>query len=315
MHKSRRIFAVFLVLIALVTNGVYSVSADGAFDPTPTGLPFKMSRVSTNTYGHIGKRPIRFSFKLQGGTTPYFADYEIRLNGDLVVSKRVMTMDEVNIEYSPTKRGVYHFNVTASDSANGKAHGSASIEVTGDPQHIEYPETWEATLKNVQLTGDMKSDIIAVAKSQLGYTADQSSFRIDGYGKHFYSRYGEWYGAPYSEWCVMFISFCLNYANVPKEAVSREGGCIGLIDYLKSNDAFRAPDSGYIPEKADFILMDYQGKGIPTHAGIVEQTVDGTVYTIEGNTTKGVAEKSYSLSDPQIIGFGSFQTLLERAGL
>ena len=315
MHKSRRIFAVFLVLIALVTNGVYSVSADGAFDPTPTGLPFKMSRVSTNTYGHIGKRPIRFSFKVHGGTTPYFAEYQIKLGGEVVAQKRIFVIDDANVEYKPTQRGTYQFSVTVTDADDRELHGSASIEVTGDPKRIEYPETWEATLQDVQLTGDMKSDVIAVAKSQLGYTADQSSFRIDGNGKHFYSRYGEWYGAPYSEWCVMFISFCLNYANVPKEAVSQEGGCVGLIDYLKSNDAFRAPNSGYIPEKADFILMDYQGKGIPTHAGIVEKTEDGTVYTVEGNTSKGVAEKTYSLSDPQIIGFGSFQALLDRAGL
>lgn len=315
MRKTSKRFLIVTLLLCILAGSVCPAAASTVPEFGPTGETFGMSRVSTNSYGYIGKRPIRFSFKVHGGTTPYFAEYQIKLGGEVVAQKRIFVIDDANVEYKPTQRGTYQFSVTVTDADDRELHGSASIEVTGDPKRIEYPETWEATLQDVQLTGDMKSDVIAVAKSQLGYTADQSSFRIDGNGKHFYSRYGEWYGAPYSEWCVMFISFCLNYANVPKEAVSQEGGCVGLIDYLKSNDAFRAPNSGYIPEKADFILMDYQGKGIPTHAGIVEKTEDGTVYTVEGNTSKGVAEKTYSLSDPQIIGFGSFQALLDRAGL
>ncbi len=41
-----------------------------------------------------------------------------------------------------------------------------------------------------------------------------------------------------------------------------------------------------------------------THTGIVEKVENGTVYTIEGNTSDQVARRSYSLSDGSILGYG-----------
>ena len=40
-----------------------------------------------------------------------------------------------------------------------------------------------------------------------------------------YTRYGAWYGMPYSDWSAMFVSFCLHYAGVedfPLEASCSE---------------------------------------------------------------------------------------------
>lgn len=41
-----------------------------------------------------------------------------------------------------------------------------------------------------------------------------------------------------------------------------------------------------------------------THTGIVEKVENGTVYTIEGNTSDQVARRIYSLSDGSILGYG-----------
>ena len=313
-RKNWRALALLLCLVFGLPVNWSTALADDPFAPKYTGQPFRMSSVHTNGYGHVGQRPIVFSFTIHGGTTPYYADYQISLNGSVVKSDHVFCTTEVNISYAPEKTGDYKFSVTVKDHEGTKGSGSASISVAKDPR-FEYPETWEKTLKDVRLTGNPKEDLIAVAKSQVGYTADKNAFVVKDGGKHFYSRYGEWFGAPYSEWCVMFISFCLHYANIPQTVMPYEGGVVPLITYMADVGALRSLEAGYTPDKGDVIFMDYRGKGTPTHAGIVDSYSDGIVYTVEGNTSQGVACKSYDINDPQIMGYGSFQALLDRAGL
>ena len=40
------------------------------------------------------------------------------------------------------------------------------------------------------------------------------------------------------------------------------------------------------------------------HVGIVESVVDGTIYTIEGNSGDKVARRSYTIGYEQIRGYG-----------
>ena len=65
-----------------------------------------------------------------------------------------------------------------------------------------------------------------MAKSQIGYTQSGRNYEVDDAGgKHGYTRYGAWYGYPYSEWCAMFASFCLHYAGVAQADVPYAAGC------------------------------------------------------------------------------------------
>ncbi len=191
------------------------------------------------------------------------------------------------------------------DSDGVSESRETTIEVSPKPRQ-EFPDTWEATLQDVELTGNWADDFLAVAASQVGYTEDPAFIYKDGVERH-YSRYGEWYGAPYSEWCIMFISFCLHYAGVPKDVIPQEAGCGALMEFFQKKNAFYPAGSDYAPGKGDIIFLDFAKKKAPTHAGIVESFDGEKVYTIDGNTTKGVVEKSYDLTDPQLVGFGSFR--------
>ncbi len=56
----------------------------------------------------------------------------------------------------------------------------------------------------------------------------------------------------------------------------------------------------------DIIFFDWEGDNVADHTGIVEKTDNGTVYTIEGNTTGDVCKQnSYSLSSQVILGYGT----------
>lgn len=81
-----------------------------------------------------------------------------------------------------------------------------------DPPLAETSYDWEASLKDLELTGDLASDLLAVAESQLGYKGTvltdketQSSTK--------YSRYGDWYGERNHDWNSLFVLFSLHYAS------------------------------------------------------------------------------------------------------
>lgn len=44
----------------------------------------------------------------------------------------------------------------------------------------------------------------------------------------------------------------------------------------------------------------------PDHIDIVQKTEGGTIYTIEGNSSDSVRERTYALNSCQVIGFASW---------
>lgn len=298
--------AILLVFVLILMTAVCSLPAFASAEVIGVP-PFKVLKTSSNGYGMVDNRAIEFKAVMEGGHPPYYATFRVYCNDSLVYEDAKYIPATVTFSYMPTKSGTYRMILHLKDTEDGHADKEATVPVSPKPRY-EYPETWEAIIQDVALTGDWASDLIRIAKSQLGYTADGAFIYRDGV-RHHYSRYGEWYGAPYSEWCVMFISFCLNYAHIPTSFIPQEGGCVALMDHYVNHSAFEPANNGYVPGQGDIIFLDYVGKGIPTHVGIVESATSSIVYTIEGNTSKGVAEKSYTLADPQIMGFGSFQKL------
>lgn len=104
---------------------------------------------------------------------------------------------------------------------------------------VETAAVWEATLPAAEkLEGVWAEDVLAVAESQLGYTESTKNYVVDedaGYNRG-YTRYGEWYGNPYGDWCAMFVSFCLHYAGVEKEYMPRDAGCQNWINTLGKDE-------------------------------------------------------------------------------
>ena len=83
----------------------------------------------------------------------------------------------------------------------------------------ETEADWEATLPDA-LTGEWRTDLSAVAQSQIGYTESSTDTMVNGAGETCgYTRYGAWYGDEYGDWNGMFLAFCLHYAEIPEDAV------------------------------------------------------------------------------------------------
>lgn len=180
---------------------------------------------------------------------------------------------------------------------------------------VENQRQWEQTLEAIELTGSWPADLLAVAESQLGYLESEKNVVLAGDDLMGYTRYGQWYGDPYGEWCAMFVSFCLHYAGVADFPL--ESGCTRWIEDL-TEEGLYAEAGDYIPKAGDLIFFDFQQKRNSTvyipvdadHVGIVAEVIPATdtqpakIRTIEGNTGGKVAYRTYTMDDPTIVGFG-----------
>ncbi len=179
---------------------------------------------------------------------------------------------------------------------------------------LETRADWEATMQDVQLTGEYRQDVLAIAESQLGYMACAENYIIDENGQEKrISRYGQWYGDPYGDWCAMFASFCIHYADV--EGMPLDMSCPSWIEELRALNLYRParsedPQQQYIPVAGDLVFYDWEQDGISDHVGLVVQVTPATgeeaakLITMEGNVEDRVQYMSYALDNPVILGFG-----------
>ncbi len=170
-------------------------------------------------------------------------------------------------------------------------------------------------LQKVALTGDPRTDIVNIAKSQVGYQEGGSANQLSGevYGSMNYTEYGRWYGVQ-SMWCAMFASWCADVAGIstsviPKHAYTPDG----LQWFRDRNQAHPIDDvraGNYVPQAGDLIYFrSGRNSNRTNHVGIVTGFQDGVVYTVEGNTggagvgSNGgaVVARSYPVSNTYIV--------------
>lgn len=134
---------------------------------------------------------------------------------------------------------------------------------------VETPEDWEASLEGVGGTGDLRADVVAVAQSQLGYTESALNYieNEDGTVRNGYTRYGQWYGDPYGDWCAMFASFCLTYGGVQDYPL--DASCPNWVASLQESGKYQEAASDYIPQPGDLVFYDIDQDGVADHMGIV----------------------------------------------
>ena len=188
-----------------------------------------------------------------------------------------------------------------------------------------------AMLLSCAQADDRAEMLLNVAVSELGYTATKGG----------YSKYGEWGGKAYGEWCSEFVSWCVNRADevygtsmldsdYPMQTscesgaqwfkergryVTVNGGLKSEEEQFYLADGVPVSERAYIPSRGDLIYIEWYKYNRLDHVGIVEfvtQDDDGTYYvhTIEGNNhilgpePTQVRRYVYRLDDPSIRGYG-----------
>ena len=262
-----------------------------------------------------GSEKIELTLSVAGGKAPYSVAVT-SAQGETVLSSEILTLNEAGeiiwgADAAP-EMGTQSLTAVVTDALGQTATAKVELSVAE-----KISEDVAATVRNVELTGDWAKDLIAIAESQIGYRESETSFRIDENGKqHGYTRYGLWYGNAYGEWCGMFISFCLNYANIPEADFPREANCNKWRSALRGIAVYEDDEDAYTPAPGDLIFFDITGEtDDPGHVGIVARVDGDKIYTIEGNQGRAVREMEYKKDDKTIVGYANMAKIIARAAV
>ena len=284
-------------------------------EPTADPNPLKAAMTANKPSVLAGSEKIELTLSVAGGDAPYSVAVT-SAQGETVLSSEILTLNEAGeivwgADAAP-EMGAQSLTAVVTDALGRTA--TVKVEL---PVAEKISEDVAATVRNVELTGDWAKDLIAVARTQIGYHESETSFRIDADGKqHGYTRYGLWYGNAYGEWCGMFISFCLNYANIPEADFPREANCNKWRSALKGIAVYEDDEDAYTPAPGDLVFFDITGEtNDPGHVGIVTRVDGDKIYTIEGNQIRAVREMEYKKDDETIVGYANMAKIVARAAV
>lgn len=118
-----------------------------------------------------------------------------------------------------------------------------------------------------------------------------------------------WYNGPKNgfPWCDLWYDWLfyksfgdpLGREMICQPTGSAGAGCLYSAQYYKGAGRWHTTD----PQPGDQIFFTYS-PGEYSHTGIVESVQNGTVTTIEGNTSDQVARRQYSVGSSVIAGYG-----------
>lgn len=199
---------------------------------------------------------------------------------------------------------------------NYDAHSNTAIvysrrSATAAPERLDTGNFSDAymrskyyqNLQNVTLTGDYRTDIIAIAESQIGYHEGNNESQLDGSysGNGDYSEYGRYLGSMGTAWCSEFASWCARMAEVPTGLLANSKGA--------SIQTFAAPyhtwdetvfaGGNYLPQAGDLVLFAWTGKSLDdrnlSHTAIVHsvrQNGDTVTLTVVHGNSGNCVQKS-----------------------
>lgn len=168
--------------------------------------------------------------------------------------------------------------------------------------------------------------LLDMARSELGNGEDRSG----------YTKYGDWSGDPYAEWCAEFLCWCVDQvdqtqgthlltntypkyfsSNVGRDWFLREGRYVARKGQVPdwgsqwySGQSEQMPRNSYIPQPGDWMFFSTVASGDTTHVAMVEycaKDASGNIYVhvIEGNNPDKVARNVYPIDNWAILGYGT----------
>jgi len=174
--------------------------------------------------------------------------------------------------------------------------------------------------------------LLDVARGELGYTE----------GDHGWSKYGEWVGDPYTQWCAEYLCWCVDQvdqrhgtdllrkvypmysgSNTGKNWFVEQGRYLvrwGNLEnwgyqWLKGEDSYISTGD-YIPQPGDWVFFTWDSDRDTDHVAMVEYCTrdqDGNVqiHVLEGNAPSAVQRNVYDLTYTRILGYGTVHDVLD----
>ena len=160
----------------------------------------------------------------------------------------------------------------------------------GDPEYVPHVLRYYSSGGLFAGLFGGNGQIVSVALTQLGNEGGQ--------------KFWSWYGFDsHVAWCACFASWCGDQAGlIESSKMPKFSLCDDGIAWFQSKGKWKS--RGYSPAPGTLIFFDWNGDGTSDHVGIVEKTEGSTVYTVEGNSSNAVNQRSYSINNGTIMGYG-----------
>lgn len=150
-------------------------------------------------------------------------------------------------------------------------------------------------------TGAESADMIAAARSQLGYTAPETG-----------AKYNQWFegkeGTYSYAWCQTFLSWCADQAGISTEIIAKESTVGGEYAFFVNQKRYRksvAQGGTYTPRPGDIAFYsETSDENALTHVGLVTAVGETSFQTIEGNVSNQVMACERQLDSSVVIGYG-----------
>ena len=161
--------------------------------------------------------------------------------------------------------------------------------------------------------------VVDLAVSEVGYHEKASNANLDsktansGSGNftkyaQYLDKLGNFYNGPKNgyAWCDIFVDWlfvqCFGVETgrqmLCQPTNSAGAGCLYSAQYYKNAGRWTTT-----PEAGEQIFFSYSA-GEYSHTGIVTEVQNGSVTTVEGNSSDQVAKRKYAANDPRIVGYG-----------
>ncbi len=186
-----------------------------------------------------------------------------------------LNLEEVVLPHTVTNVGQWAFqhchalsNVTLPTrlKLDGGAFGSTPVEgdILATESDAYVGSIYYKRLLQVESTGNYRDDVMAVARSQIGYhegdgEADCGGGNLSSHRD--YTEYGRHFGTAGAPWCSEFASWCIRMAGCPR-TVANSSRCANAHRFCDRSHATCHPWSetiwgggSYLPRKGDLVLL------------------------------------------------------------
>lgn len=153
---------------------------------------------------------------------------------------------------------------------------------------------YQSSSGNSGVAGVGAEKLINIAKKEIGNNESNKG----------YLKYMNYYPEdPSLPWCAIFVSWCADQAGfIQSGIIPKYESCSTGVSWFQSKNAFHKEGSGYTPQPGDIVFF---GPGGGSHTGIVVSSDTNNVYTIEGNTSNAVAERTRPRATGYVYGYGT----------
>jgi CHAP domain len=111
-------------------------------------------------------------------------------------------------------------------------------------------------------------------------------------------------GSGVGPWCAYFCSWVTAQAGVPIGANGQGEGWVPAVQQWADQSGKWIPAGQGAPQVGDLVVFDRGNDGVLDHIGVVTQVADdGTITTVEGNSSDAVSQRTYSANDSTLNGF------------